>query len=51
MTAYQVLDLAMVAYSVGLAVIIPADAGLVPNLAVGRGTLRNPAVMLFLEVL
>jgi len=50
-TAYQVMALAMVVYSFGLAAILPAPSGLAANLARGLGTLWNPAVLLFLEIL
>ncbi len=50
-TAYQAMALAMIAYSFGLAVILPAQTGLIVSLQRGLRVLWNPAVLIFLEFL
>jgi Sec-independent protein secretion pathway component TatC len=50
-TAYQAMSLAMIAYSFGLAAILPDQTGLIVSLQKGLRTLWNPAVLIFLEFL
>jgi hypothetical protein len=50
-TGYQVMALAMVAYSFGLAAMLSSQPGCVSNLILGIRSLWNPAVLLFVEVL
>lgn len=50
-TGYQVMALAMVAYSFGLAAMLPLPAGCISDPILGIRSLWNPAVLLFVEVL